>query len=50
METLRIRLKFDSCFAVNKSGMSGGLALLWKEDVQVMVSTFTKNHVAAIMQ
>ncbi|KAL9664674.1 hypothetical protein QQ045_020079 [Rhodiola kirilowii] len=33
-EKLRIRLEYLNCFTVDELGLSGGLALLWKEGVE----------------
>lgn len=36
-------LKFDNCFAVDKSGFGGGLTLLWNSEVVVEVKSFSKH-------
>ncbi|XP_060965673.1 uncharacterized protein LOC115711034 [Cannabis sativa] len=50
MEFIRVRLGFDSCFAVEARGHSGGLALLWKESSDVAIQGFSFNHIDAIVQ
>ena len=35
------------CFVVNPRGRAGGLALLWKEGVDVSISSYTTNHIDA---
>lgn len=37
MEWLRVKLGFDGLFVVDPVGQSGGLALLWKEDIKLEV-------------
>ena len=41
MEWLRSRWHYDNCFAVDSVGRGGGLALLWMNDVQVEVMSFS---------
>lgn len=42
-------LMFDNCFAVDKSGLGGGLALLWNSEVVVEVKSFSKHHIDAVV-
>lgn len=45
MELLRITLKFKNCLAIYCRGLSGGLCLLWSDDVIVDVRSFYANHI-----
>nr|GMC79767.1 non-specific lipid-transfer protein 2-like [Ipomoea batatas] len=40
METVRLKLRYESCFTVRAQGRSGGLALLWNGGIDVEVSLF----------
>lgn len=40
----------DGCFAVEGMGLSGGIALLWKERWKVQVINFTRWHISALVQ
>ena len=49
MDWLRSRWKFDNCVAVDCLGRGGGLALLWLDEVNVEVQSFSKYHIDAII-
>ncbi|XP_060961066.1 uncharacterized protein LOC133031553 [Cannabis sativa] len=38
-------LGFEGCFVVEAQGRSGGLAMLWKNQEEVSVDTFSENHI-----
>lgn len=42
-------LKFDNCFIIGRSGMGGGLALLWTSKVKLEVQSYSKHHIDAII-
>ncbi|XP_042958050.1 uncharacterized protein LOC122293561 [Carya illinoinensis] len=50
MEVVRRSLKMDGCFDVESVGMSGGIALLWKEEWEVQVVSYTRWHVSAMVK
>ncbi|XP_042961719.1 uncharacterized protein LOC122296220 [Carya illinoinensis] len=50
MEVVRRSLKMDGCFDVESVGMSGGIALLWKEEWEVQVVSYTRWHVSAVVK
>ncbi|GMY35564.1 hypothetical protein FCV25MIE_30806 [Fagus crenata] len=41
MEVIRIKLGFDNAFTVPSLGRSGGLALLWKAEAEVVIQNFS---------
>lgn len=45
IEDLRIRFGFAQCFAVDRSGNSGGLAVLWKQHVKCEIMAYSLNHI-----
>lgn len=47
MERIRSRLGFPNMLVVDCVGKSGGLALLWTEDVDVEVQNYSKRHINA---
>jgi hypothetical protein len=47
MEFIRIKLRFKFCFTVPSLGRSGGLALLWTDDVQLTILNYSINHIDA---
>ncbi|KAL9674569.1 hypothetical protein QQ045_030841 [Rhodiola kirilowii] len=49
-DLLRSQLGFRCCFAVEREGMSGGLALLWKKDSCVDIQSYSKHHLDAIIR
>ncbi|XP_062174673.1 uncharacterized protein LOC133879886 [Alnus glutinosa] len=50
MEFLRNKLGFDSLFAVDCKGRSGGLILLWNSDVQLEIHNYSRRHINAMIQ
>lgn len=45
MEEVRLKLGFKGCFSVDCIGKSSGLYLLWAEEVDVVVNTYTRHHI-----
>ncbi|XP_019189974.1 PREDICTED: uncharacterized protein LOC109184427 [Ipomoea nil] len=45
VERLRIKLGFDGLFCINSSGLSGGLALLWRANNTARLMSYSKNYV-----
>ncbi|XP_019169839.1 PREDICTED: uncharacterized protein LOC109165495 [Ipomoea nil] len=45
MQRLRVKLGFDGLFYVDSTGLSGGLALLWRKNNTTRLLSFSKNHV-----
>lgn len=49
LEFCKFKLDFCNCFGVDRIGRSGGLTLLWTDDIQLSIVNFTKNHIHAIV-
>lgn len=49
MEMVRRECGFQNMFAANRTGNSGGLALLWKENFKVNLLSFSKNYIEVIV-
>ncbi|CAN0876959.1 hypothetical protein LINGRAHAP2_LOCUS11593 [Linum grandiflorum] len=47
MEEVRVKIKFEGCFAVAARGRSGGLIVLWREKNQVLINQFCDNYIDA---
>lgn len=45
VERLQHSLGFEGMFVVETQGYSGGLALLWRQNDEVTLSTYNKNHI-----
>lgn len=45
IDELRRSLGFDFCFAVDRVGRSGGLAILWKSNFPCEVLNYSSNHI-----
>ncbi|GLT31148.1 hypothetical protein SLA2020_059070 [Shorea laevis] len=45
MERIRLEVGFSNCFAVKSVGRSGGLAVLWNEEVQIRLLTYSQSHI-----
>ncbi|XP_058741766.1 uncharacterized protein LOC131614157 [Vicia villosa] len=50
METVRVTLKFDSCLAVDVDGRSGGLAVLWRNNIKCRVLNYSQNFVNMMIE
>ncbi|XP_042968949.1 uncharacterized protein LOC122301607 [Carya illinoinensis] len=50
METIRVQMGSDNCFAVKSVGRSGGLALLWNSSIEVKVDTYTNWHISVYVK
>ena len=49
LEKLRCRLKFDNLFIVPQRNLSGSLALLWSNDLDLHIHTFSPHHIEAVV-
>lgn len=45
IEEFRVCFGFAQCFSVDRIGHSGGLAILWKQNVDCEVMSYSQNHV-----
>ncbi|XP_035551721.1 uncharacterized protein LOC118349890 [Juglans regia] len=50
MEFYRVRFKFNCCLTVDAVGRSGGLALLWKQDVPLSILSYSASHIDAMLE
>lgn len=46
---LKIKTGFENIFAVDSMGRSGGLALLWRDDILVEIQNYSRRHINAII-
>ncbi|GLT72801.1 hypothetical protein SLA2020_447050 [Shorea laevis] len=49
MASLRVKLGFDSLFVVDSVRRSGGLAMLWKEEVNLEIQNYSLRHINAVI-
>jgi hypothetical protein len=47
MDFIRSKVGFSSLLAVDCVGKSGGLALMWNDEVEVTVKNYSQNHISA---
>ena len=47
---VRDKCEFKNGFFVDSNGASGGLALLWKEEIQLDVQTYSQTHIDALVE
>ncbi|XP_050116796.1 uncharacterized protein LOC126594492 [Malus sylvestris] len=45
MERLKSQLRFDVMFAVPSSGRSGGLCAMWKTEANLLLRSYSSNHI-----
>ncbi|CAM8895291.1 unnamed protein product [Rhodiola kirilowii] len=48
-EVLRRKLGFECGLGVDSNGRSGGLALWWKEEIQLTVESFSSHHIDCVL-
>lgn len=49
LEQLHCRLIFDNLFIVPRKNLGGGLALLWSNDINLHIRTFSPQHIDAVI-
>jgi hypothetical protein len=49
VEMVWVKLGFAGAFTIDPVGRSGGLALLWKEDREVEIQNFSRQHINAVI-
>lgn len=50
MEVVKKSIQFDSCFfSIDSRSSSGGLALFWKQEVDLHIQNFTKWHISGVI-
>lgn len=47
---IKMSLNYVGCFVVDCNGRSGGLCLLWKEEVNVTIRSFSNFHIDATIK
>ncbi|XVE83785.1 hypothetical protein DITRI_Ditri16bG0114600 [Diplodiscus trichospermus] len=45
LDKIRVQYNLHGLFCVDPMGQSGGLAMLWKEQVDLRITSFSKNHI-----
>lgn len=45
MEDIKRRLGFDYLFTVDSVGLNGGLALIWKKELEISILSHSVNHI-----
>jgi hypothetical protein len=50
LDFLKIKLGMDNMFVVDSVGRSGGLVLLWKEDVNLNIQNYSRRHINALVK
>ncbi|MCI22403.1 endonuclease/exonuclease/phosphatase family protein, partial [Trifolium medium] len=50
LESIRVMLKYDSCLSIDVEGRSGGLAVMWKDNVKCKVMNYSRNFINLIIE
>jgi hypothetical protein len=50
MELISYKLGYFGLFVVDCIGRSGGLALLWREEVSVEIKNYSQHHINAVIK
>lgn len=49
-DSLRVVIGYRNCFSVNCTGRSGGLALLWNQDIDVTICSYSNSHIDVLVK
>ena len=49
LDRLRRRLRFDNLFIVSRRNLIGALALLWMNNLDLHIQTFSPHHIDAVV-
>ena len=49
LQEIKHKIEFDNLFFVERNNRGGGLALYWRNSIDVHVDTFSKNHIDSII-
>lgn len=47
MQALKVQLGFYCCLVVESEGRSGGLAMLWQNELNLTIMSYSKHHISA---
>jgi exonuclease III len=50
LELLRVKMGYEGLFVVDPVGRSGGLALFWRDDVDLEIQNFSRRHINSIVK
>lgn len=50
MNKVHKKLNYDNCCSVDRIGLNGGLALLWKSSCDLQVSFYSKHHIDVVIK
>lgn len=50
MQSIRIKLGFDSMLTVDPVGLSRGITLLWRKADEVEIQTYSRRHISALIK
>ncbi|XVF59199.1 hypothetical protein PTKIN_Ptkin07bG0256200 [Pterospermum kingtungense] len=47
LERVRMKCEFQNCFGVDPEGRSGGLTMMWKDEINLQIKSYSKHHIDA---
>jgi exonuclease III len=50
MENVRCKVGYPNMFVVDRIGKSGGLALLWNDEISVSIQNFSRRHINGVIE
>lgn len=50
IEAFEHRLRLENIFAIDCKGLSGGIAFLWRDDIEAVVTSYTQNHISILVK
>ena len=50
MKRRAAELNFQNCFAISSNGKGGGLAMMWKEGIEMEIKSYSKHHIDVVVQ
>ncbi|MCI03614.1 endonuclease/exonuclease/phosphatase family protein, partial [Trifolium medium] len=50
MERIRVQLNFNSCLSIDVEGRSGGLSVMWRDNISCRVLNYSRNFINLIVE
>jgi hypothetical protein len=50
MERIRVNLKYNSCLSIDVEGRSGGLSVMWRDNIQCSVINYSRNFINLLVK
>ncbi|CAM8928966.1 unnamed protein product [Rhodiola kirilowii] len=49
-DVMKWKFGFQNCFVVGREGLSGGMAVLWNNEAELEIVSYSKSHIDTVCQ